>query len=377
MKVNEKDNLQKMESLKMNLPKFRLMSSILIAGSALLLLAPPTIAQNDDAITVGFVTHVKGNPFIQQIIDGAQAAADDLGVTLMVGGPEGGDADAQLQAVQNFVAAGAQGIAASVPGESMANGLNDIIDSGIPVVQFNLLSTSVNAPYVGEKSTQSGRILGQMVLDRLGGTSATGKVIIGNCFPGFPVLENRAAGVQESLAAAPGIEVLGPFDVKVDAVENYTQWQQQYAANPDAIALIGLCAPDIASLGQLNEENGDAFIAGGYDLTEDNLKAIQDGHAYVTLGQSAFVQGYLPIVMLVDSIRNGTPLPVAFADAGTQVVTADSINMGNGLPNISFDELLAQAGDPAATKEFYAPWSSCVTGAGWMCGLQPIENEAA
>ena len=50
----------------------------------------------------------------------------------------------------------------------------------------------------------------------LGGAEATGQVIIGNCFPGFPVLENRAVGVQESLAEAPGLEVLGPFDVTVD-----------------------------------------------------------------------------------------------------------------------------------------------------------------
>src|SRR5436190_3593190 len=190
------------------------------------------VVRSQAKLKLGFVTHVKGNPFIQQIIDGAQAAAKDMDVDLVVGGPEGGDPDAQLKAVQDIVAAGAQGVAASVPGESMANGLNDIIKSGIPVVQFNLLSTSVNAPYVGERSTESGRILGQMVLDKLGGTSATGKVIIGNCFPGFPVLENRATGVEESLATAPGIEVLGPFDVKVDAVENYTQWQQQYAANP-------------------------------------------------------------------------------------------------------------------------------------------------
>ena len=98
----------------------------------------------------------------------------------------------------------------------MANGLNDIIESGVPVVQFNLLSTSVDAPYVGERSVESGRILGQQVLELLGGEAATGQVILGNCFPGFPVLENRAIGVQESLAAAPGLEVLGPFDVTVE-----------------------------------------------------------------------------------------------------------------------------------------------------------------
>ena len=162
----------------------------------------------------------------------------------------------------------------------------------------------MNAPYVGEKSVQSGRILGKMIVDKLGGAGAKGTVIIGNCFPGFPVLENRAKGVEESLKAAPGLKVLGPFDVKVSAVDNYNHWEQLYAANPDAVAMIGLCAPDVASLGKLNAANGDKFVAGGYDLTAENLAAIKGGHAYVTLGQSAFVQGYLPIALLVNAIKN-------------------------------------------------------------------------
>ena len=35
-------------------------------------------ARADDKITIGFVTHSQGDPFIQQIIDGAQAAAERL-----------------------------------------------------------------------------------------------------------------------------------------------------------------------------------------------------------------------------------------------------------------------------------------------------------
>ena len=164
--------------------------------------AAATGSTPEDDLTIGFVTHVVGNPFIQQIIDAAEFAAEDLGVAIEVTGPAGGDADAQLTAAQNVVSAGADGLAVSVPGESMANGLNEIVDSGVPVVQFNLLSTSVNAPYVGERSMESGRILGRQVLEMLGGAEATGQVIIGNCFPGFPVLENRAVGVQEALAEA-------------------------------------------------------------------------------------------------------------------------------------------------------------------------------
>jgi ABC-type sugar transport system substrate-binding protein len=97
--------------------------------------------------------------------------------------------------------------------------------------------------------------------------------------------------------------VLGPFDVKVSAVDNYNHWEQLYAANPDAIAMIGLCAPDVASLGKLNAAHGDKFVAGGYDLTAENLTAIKGGHAYVSLGQSPFVQGYLPVVLLVEAIK--------------------------------------------------------------------------
>ncbi|MDQ6433240.1 sugar ABC transporter substrate-binding protein [Mesorhizobium sp. LHD-90] len=311
--------------------------------------------------TIGFVTHAQGDPFVQQIIDGAQAAAKDLGVTLTVAQQAGGAPEGQLKLVQNFANAGANGVATSVPGESMAGALNELISSGVPIVQYNLLSQGVKAPYVGEKSVESGRILGKMIVEKLGGASAKGTVIIGNCFPGFPVLENRAKGVQESLKAASGLNVLGPFDVKVSAVDNYNRWEQLYAANPDAVALIGLCAPDVTSLGKLNAANGDKFVAGGYDLTELNLKAIKEGHAYVTIGQSAFVQGYLPIALLVNSIRNGKALESGFYNSGSQIVTSEGVDMANGLPKISFDEAEKLAADPAATAAYYAPWTKSLT----------------
>lgn len=317
-------------------------------------------AQAQD-ITVGFVAHAQGDPFVQQIQDGAQQAATNLGVKLVVAQQPGGAPEAQLKLSQNFANSGAKAIVTSVPGESMAKGLNEIISSGVPVVQFNLLSTAVNAPYVGEKSVESGRVLGKIVVGKLGGAGAKGTVILGNCFPGFPVLENRAKGVQESLKVAAGLKVIGPFDVKVSAVDNYNRWEQLYAANPDAVALVGLCAPDITSLGKLNAANGDKFVAGGYDLTELNLKAVKEGHAYVTIGQSAFVQGYLPVALAVNAIKTGTKLAPGFYNSGSQIVTADSVDMGNGLPKISFEELQKMAASPAATAAYYKAWADSLT----------------
>jgi ribose transport system substrate-binding protein len=357
------------------MPRFtRTHAFSMIALGAMALGAPTAFA--DDKIAIGFVTHAQGDPFIQQIIDGAQAAAKDFGVTLNVAAQAGGAPEGQLKLVQNFANSGVAGVATSVPGESMAKGLNDIIAAGAPIVQFNLLSTAVKAPYVGEKSVESGRILGKMVVEKLGGAAAKGTVILGNCFPGFPVLENRAKGVEESLKVAKGLNVIGPFDVKVSAVENYNRWEQLYAANPDAVALIGLCAPDIASLGKLNAANGDKFVAGGYDMTEQNLKAIKDGHAYVTLGQSAFVQGYLPVALLVNAIRSKKPLGPGFFNAGTQIVTAKSVDMGNGLPPVSFDQAQAMAADPAATAKYYKPWTDSLASGAVAASMKPIAAES-
>lgn len=347
--------------------------SVLLAGATALMFAASAEAADE---TIGFVTHSQGDPFIQQIIDGAQAAAKNLGVTLNVAQQAGSAPEGQLKLVQNFVNAGAQGVATSVPGESMAGALNEIVASGVPIVQYNLLSQAVKGPYVGEKSVESGRVLGKIVVDKLGGASAKGTVILGNCFPGIPVLENRAKGVQESLKVAAGLNVIGPFDVKVSAVDNYNRWEQLYAANPDAVALVGLCAPDITSLGKLNAANGDKFVAGGYDMTELNLKAIKEGHAYVTIGQSAYVQGYLPVALLVNAIRAGKPLEAGFYNAGSQVVTSEGVDMGNGLPKISFDEAMKLAADPAATASYYKAWSDTLTPEALSAAPQPIAAEA-
>ena len=95
------------------------------------------------------------------------------------------------------------------------------------------------------------------------------------------------------------------------------------------MALIGLCAPDVTSLGKLNAANGDKFVAGGYDMTELNLKAIKEGHAYrddrpERLSCRAICRSRL----LVNAIRAGKPLEPGFYNAGSQVVTADERRHG-------------------------------------------------
>ncbi|NDA80070.1 MAG: sugar ABC transporter substrate-binding protein [Actinobacteria bacterium] len=365
-----------MKSRKIRLGALALAAILAVTASGLA--SPAQAAKKNKKITIGFVVHVVGNPFIQQIIDAAKMAAKDLGVTIKVTGPAGAEGDAQLTAVQNMAASGVDGIATSVPSASMVNGLNAIIKSGIPIVQFNGLGEGVNAPYVGEKSVESGRILGKMVLDKIGGTGAKGKVIVGNCYPGFPVLENRQKGVLESLKKASGVQIVGPSDVKVDAAANFAAWQGLLAANSDALAMVGLCAPDVESIGKVTKAASNSkVIGGGYDLTAGNLEALANGSAHISLGQTPFIQGYAPVYILVDSIRKGIKINKAsFLNSGTEIVTATSVTEPFKLPALTFKELQAMATSKTKTRKYYEP---VVKGyiKDWKKNLKPVSDESA
>ncbi|WP_116248598.1 sugar ABC transporter substrate-binding protein [Nocardiopsis sp. FIRDI 009] len=65
----------------------------------------------DDTVLVGLVTKTETNPFFVKMQEGAEAAADEHGVTLQTfSGEYDGDNESQVQAVENLMAAGADGI---------------------------------------------------------------------------------------------------------------------------------------------------------------------------------------------------------------------------------------------------------------------------
>ena len=106
--------------------------------------------------------------------------------------------------------------------------------------------------------------------------------------------------------------------------------------------------------------------------------ALQDGLADVSLGQTPFMQGYLPVKMLVDKISGATDVDLSaggFIDAGTEIVTKDGVTEPYGLPAITIDQLKEINADPAVAREYYQPLVDGII-ADWASKLEPIENES-
>ena len=346
----------------------------IVAFGAAAASARPTQAQKPAAkkLTIGFVTHFVGNPFIKQVEQAARDAGKDLGVNVKIEGTAGFDPAAQLKLVQDLFASGADGVSTSITGDSMAGGLNQLIAQGKPIVEFNIFSTRVHAPYVGERSVGDWAILGKAVRAKMG--SGTGTVLIGTCAPGFPALVDRINGVKRGLG--PGLTIKGPFDVSGDPTKNFSTWQQLIAANPNAKALIGVCAQDLENLGKLNAQNGDKYITAGGDPTLGNLAAIAGGHGLISMGQTGYVQGYLPIKMIVDALRSGKALPKGgFISSGAEIITKTGVVEPYGLPKLSPAQIKAFQTNSSMQHAFYKP---LFTGNGalvnWQKHVEPIAN---
>ena len=141
--------------------------------------------------------------------------------------------------------------------------------------------------------------------------------------------------------------------------------------------MVGLCAPDVESIGKVNAAvAGSKTIGAGYDLTAGNLEALKNGTAHISLGQTPFIQGYLPVYMLVDSIRNKIKINKSgFIDAGTEIVTATSVTEPFGSAPLTFAKLQKMSTSPSATRTYY---DKIVKGyiKNWQKNLKPIAAES-
>ncbi|HKG26964.1 MAG TPA: substrate-binding domain-containing protein, partial [Thermomicrobiales bacterium] len=212
------------------------------------------------------------------------------------------------------------------PGSQWITPIQEAIDQGIPLIGANVtgLETGLTA-WVGQDEFNSGIILGNEMKKKLADAGqSSGLIVIGICAPAAQVLQDRYHGFQQAMEGT-GFEVSEAYDVQIPVPDNYSRWENLVAANPDAVAMVGLCSIDIPNLAQLKERNSASWLVGGYDLDPPTLDAIKAGTAAVTVGQQEYLQGYLPIRALAEHLINGTPMVQGWLECPTEIVDASNV----------------------------------------------------
>lgn len=342
----------------------RLLSTLAFVAlfAAMPLIGMSQQAAAQDEIKIAYILHGL-NDFTQTIKEGAEDAGADLGVTVDVFGEAGFDIPTHQGFFESAIQAGYDGIALIPNGGDPWNALiQTATDAGIPIASANntALSSTLDL-WVGQDEYNSGVLLAQEVMNQLIAADVTsGKVVIGSCFPGNPVLDARSAGIRAVLDPA-GYELTQDQDTKLDNTENYNIWDSLAIANGDAVAMIGLCSLDPPNIAQVKERGGYGWLGAGYDLETPTLEAISNGLIGVSAGQQPYLQGYLPVRALVEEIRGGAHIS-GWLEVPTDIVTAANV-----------EDFKPRESDAAVQKQFYADYMA-TTFADLAAGARPYSD---
>lgn len=130
----------------------------------------------DDTIGVSLIVKTTTNPFFVAMQEGAEAAADDLGVELtMAAGKEDGDEDTQIQAIENAISKGDAGILITPNGPAVEDALVKARDAGLFVIALDTPPSdpeSVDITFATD-NFQAGQEIGKWAAAKLGGEKAT------------------------------------------------------------------------------------------------------------------------------------------------------------------------------------------------------------
>ena len=276
-----------------------------------------TEAETIGGYTIGYTCPTLNNPFFVGMMEGAQKAADERGVTLtMLGGDN--DVTKQVQQVEDFISQEMDAIVIqAVDTTGIVTAVTQANDAGIPVL------TTAETPTGGDilcaisfDSYESGFNGGTYIAQTLG---EKGKIIELQGVMGQETSREKSRGFAEA-AEYPDMEILASQPADYDrakamsVMENMLQTFEEidavYAAN-DEMALGAAQAIEAAG------KSGEIFVMGN-DGTDEALEAVEQGTLGATNGTPGYIQGYIAVDIAVRHL-NGENVPKVISEKNTVI----------------------------------------------------------
>lgn len=258
---------------------------------------------------------------------GALDAGKEYGVDVIWQGPETQDVSKLISIVETQIDAGIDGLAIQAANPAALKVVLDKAEEkGIPVICFN--NTKVYEGYdgfVGIEPEYVGEFIGETAVKILQGEGAwakevgydgtskpQGQVAYLHDNPGAYNVEGRVKGMKTVMDQHSGIQDIGTYDVTQQGMAKAKEVVENIiTANPNTKLFLSAAAPSTAAAGMIVKEKNlvGKTIVVGMDLLEDTLRLIQEGVIAAAVGQDPYNQGYLPVKLLVENLRDDKPIP--------------------------------------------------------------------
>jgi ribose transport system substrate-binding protein len=175
--------------------------------------------------------------------------------------------------------------------------------------------------FYGVDDLASGRILGDQAVRLLNGK---GKVAIITSL-GATNLQRRLDGLKESLAKAPGIQIVEVYDIKEDAVRCAELIATGTNRYPDLAAWLAVGGWPIFTRNATAAVDPAKTKVISFDTIQPGLDLLREGKVTVLLGQKYFGWGSEAVRLLYD-YKHGKMPPSPIIDSGVDVVTRENVD---------------------------------------------------
>jgi simple sugar transport system substrate-binding protein len=283
---------------------------------------PRTPAGPSGGVRIAVVTHGQASsPFWAIVRNGVEAAARQMDVVVSYRAPDVYSLERMKGLIDQAVASRPDGLVVSIPEPGLAPAIRRAVRAGIPVVSINSGSDVYRRlgvlAHVGQPEERAGFEAGR----RLAAAGAH-RVLCVNQQIGNQGLDARCRGLDRAMRVAGGrARVLGVDDQSpatprkiADAVRS---------GQIDGVLALNSISGIQAVKGVRQIDRSDAVKVATFDLGPDVLRAVQAHQLLFAVDQQAYLQGYLPIVLLTERARYGLfPAQGDVLPTGPNFVTA-------------------------------------------------------
>lgn len=245
--------------------------------------------------SIGLVTINLQALFFNQINEGAQQAATDLGAELQIVDANN-DPARQVQAIETFITQQVDAIiVVAIDVEGIKPALTAASDAGIPSVAIDAeVEVPPASAFIGVDNYGAGVEAGEYTASYIAENMPDGAQIgIVGALNSF-IQNQRRDGFTEALAGAEGAEIVSTVDGQNVQEVALTASENLVTANPGIDIIYATGEPALIGVVAAVEAQGltDSVKVIGWDLTSQAVRGIDEGFVQAVVQQDPYQEGY-------------------------------------------------------------------------------------
>ena len=281
------------------------------------------------ALTLGLSLSTLNNPFFVTLKDGAEAAAADLGASLVVVDAQD-DPAKEATNIEDLIQRGVSALLINpTDADAIVPSIQKANEAGIPVFTVDRgASGGAIVSHIASDNIAGGQAAGKFLCEVLGGT---GKVVELEGIAGASAARDRGLGFNTTLSSeCSGLEIVARQTANFNRAEGLTVFENILQAQPEIDGVFAHNDEMILGAIEAAEAAGRSgeMIFVGFDAVDDALAAVDAGKLAATIAQQPELMGALGVSTAVkylagESVSEYIPVDLSLVTAETPAPTQE------------------------------------------------------